>query len=141
MQDTFRSCLVDMDVAIARRAWAVAFPHLPRLGDDHDVLVVLHYARTQANSIALRLRAYSHRWLLERDYPSGLPDHLRQSAERLYPVVVGVVGVSTRTRTPLAMAVRDAMNNAVMECYADGHQEPEIVRPRMLEKRQHVLRM
>lgn len=139
MQTVFHSCLVDLDIETARKAWAVAFPHLSPLVSDNDVLSTLHYARTQAESIRFAMRAYSHRWLLDHGLPSGLPDRLKPSAERICPAVVGCVGIATKTRTPLALAVRDAMEYAVNECYADGHREPEVVRPRMMELRTRVL--
>lgn len=139
--DAFRQCLDELDTVRARRAWAAAFPAYPPLGSDAEVLRVLHFSRTKASSIVLRKRAYSHRWLLERGLPSGLPDSLKPSAERLYPVTVGCVGVATKTRSPLAVEIRGAMEYAVNETYADGHaKQPEIVRGRMMEMRQRVLR-
>lgn len=141
MQSAFRECLDRLDVETARKAWAAAFPAYPPLGDDGSVLKLLHYARTSAESMRLQERAYSHRWLLERGFPSGLPDHMRPSAERMYPRVEGCVGISTRTQSALAREVRGAMEYAVEETYADGHRHhPHVVKARMMERRSWVLR-
>jgi hypothetical protein len=74
---------------------------------DAEALVTLHHARTQAESIALKLRAWSHRWLLEHGYPSGLPDHLKPSAERIYPRVVEGVGISVNFRSPILQPITE----------------------------------
>ena len=139
--DAFRQCLDELDIVRARRAWAAEFPAYPPFGSDAEVLSVMHFARTKADSIMPRKRVDSHRWLSERGLPSGLPDYLKPSAERLYPVHVGCVGIATKTRSPLAAEIRGAMEYAVQETYADGHAEqPEIVRGRMMEMRERVLR-
>lgn len=138
-----RRCLEDVDVAGIRALWAHVSPNLPQPKTDDQALVVLHHARTQAQSIPLKLRAYSHRWLLERGYPTGLPDQLKPSAERLYPRVEGAVGISVNIRGPLAPAaplIRVAMEDAVKECYADGHKTTDIVKPRMMEARSKAFR-
>jgi len=62
--------------------WAGIFPNEPQPQDDAATLATLHYARTLANSVPFKLRAYSHRWLCERNLPSGLPDALKPKAER-----------------------------------------------------------
>lgn len=99
-------------------------------------------ARTAAGSIALQLRAYSHRWLLDNGYPSQLSDDLKPRAERLYPKVEGVVGISVNSKYPAVQrAIEGAMQNAVIETYADGHRdEPEVVRARMMEARERERR-
>lgn len=140
MQDVFRDCLSKLDVATARDAWSAQFPQYPPLGSDDDVLTVLHYARTQAESSPLRDRAYSHRWLTDRNYPSGLPDHLRSSAERMYPVVVKAVGVAYKDGSPLDLAVCGAMNRVIEEFHADGGDlESPVLRELMLKARSRVL--
>jgi len=138
-----RRCLLDLDVAAIRALWAQQ-AHLPQPATAAEALASLHYARTAAESIPLEARVYSHRWLLDHDLPSGLPDELRHRAERLYPVVhegvaIVVMGTSPLTRE-VAPLIRSAMGDAVEECYADGRREPEIVRPRMLEARALVTR-
>ena len=87
-----------------------------------------------------RKRAYSHSWLRERFLPSQLPDELKPRAERMYPVVFGAVGISTKTRSPLALAVRGAMEDVVLEAYADKRTQPAFLRGRMREARAKVLR-
>ena len=91
----------------------------------------MHHARTQAESIALRLRAYSHRWLVERGLPTGLPDRLRPSAEQICPITVGAVGISVNTKNewlqPAVLEVRTAMEHAVEDAYAEGRRDPVFV--------------
>ena len=59
----------------------------------------------------------------------------------MYPRVEGCVGISTRTRSALAREVRGAMEYAVEEAYADGHKnQPHIVKARMMERRERILR-
>src|SRR6266403_1167373 len=101
MYSAFRRCLIDLDVAAARKLWAQTRPGFVRPDNDKEMLIVLHHARTQASSIALRQRAWSHRWLLDHGYPSGLPDKLKPRAERIYPRVVEAVGISVNARSEL----------------------------------------
>jgi hypothetical protein len=103
---------------------------------------VLHRARTEAESVSLPARAWSHRWLAERSLPSGLPDALKPKAERLYPVVhEGVlIGVKAQSELmkPAAAEIQREMEGAVAEAYADGRTTPEFVRRRMFEARQRA---
>jgi len=139
MQAEFRRCLVDLDVATARKLWAETRPGFVQPKNDHETLVMLHHARTQARSVPNKLRYYSHRWLSDHGMPSGLPDGERPSAERMYPKVVEGVGISVNTRNeflqPIVGQVRSAMEYAVADAYADGRTEPEFVRVRMFEAR------
>lgn len=132
-----------MDVGGAIALWAVACPHLPVPGAD-EAVVVMHMARTGAASLDLRHRAYSHAWLRDNDYPSQLPDEMRPRAERMYPKIADSVGISVNTSSdlfrPIVPLVERAMSDAVLECYADGHRESEVVRPRMFEARRDVVR-
>ena len=106
---------------------------------------MLHHARTQAASMPLNLRAYSHRWLLDHGYPSGLPDELKPRAERIYPRVASAVGISVNVRSafmkPVAEALRGAMSDAVMDAYADGKTDPAFVSARMREAREKIMRI
>jgi hypothetical protein len=123
--------------------WESIAPHLPQPRNDAEVLTSIHCARTYAQSIAFRLRAYSHAWLVERGLPSGLPDYLRPSAERMYPRVVDAVGIAVGApphRRELGLAVRHAMSDAVEDCYADGNKDPAFVKARMFEARLKVMR-
>lgn len=132
-----RRCLVELDIEGMVRAWGRAWPGLPVPATRGEVLVALHIARTAAASVPIRLRAYSHRWLTDQGYPSQLPDHLKSRAERLYPKVEKSVGISVNSKYPVVKyAIQTAMEQAVLEAYADGHRdEPEKVRQRMLEAR------
>lgn len=138
--DDMRLFLETLDVESARRLWRQVSPHLPQPESEEDALIVLHYARTNSSSIAFKMRAYSHRWLTERNIPSGLPDYLRPSAERLYPRVVDGVGISVLSTNeimrPVAKMVRGAMEDVVMDSYANGDTEPKLVKGRMLEARE-----
>ena len=135
-----RRCLLDIDVAGVKALWAHLAPHLPQ-PDDAQALAALHVARTAAESMPLAKRAYSHRWLTERNLPSQLPDRLKPSAERLYPETVGAVGISANSKhLAVKQGVQEAMQNAVEDCYANGDTDPLIVKPRMMEARAKELR-
>lgn len=140
-QSDMRRCLEELDVVAARQMWAALSPHLPQPSTDADVLATLHMARTAAESMPLRSRAYSHRWLQDRGLPSRLPDHMKQPAERLYPRVVGSVGIAVKSRhVEVVEGVRGAMEYAVHDCYAMGDEDPAIVKPQMMAARQRELR-
>lgn len=133
-----RRCLEDLDVAGIRRLWNHVAPHQPVPTKDEHVLVAAHHARTQAESMPLKARAYSHQWLSERGFPSALPDRLKPAAVRLYPVIAAAVGISVNTKSeifkPAIPLIRGAMERAVLECYADGHKDdPAIIKSRMME--------
>lgn len=140
----FRRCLEQLDVAGVRALWRHMSPHLAQPKTDAEALFTLHHARTQTESIAIKLRAWSHRWLLDNGYPSGLPDHLKPSAERIYPRVVESVGISVNFLSPvlkpIGKLVRGAMENAVLDAYAEKRTEPEFLRARMAEARQTAIR-
>jgi hypothetical protein len=139
-QAELRRCLIDCDVAQLRKLWAHIAPQWPQPKTERDMLVALHIARTNTNGIPFRARAYSHRWLIDGGWPSGLPDHLKPKAERIYPRVVGAVGISSMggpgVKTHFNRAIEKVMGDAVLETYADGHEnQPHIVKARMMEKR------
>jgi hypothetical protein len=140
--DAFRRCLIDLDVVGICDLWFHVAPHLPQPKNNDEALTTLHYARTQASSIPLRLRCYSHAWLCERGLPSGLPDCWKPKASRLYPHKVEAVGVAVMASSPAdlvrARAIEKAMSNAVLECYADGERSPRIIKARMAEARRAV---
>lgn len=135
-----RRCLIDLDVKGIRRIWAAIAPHLPQL-KPADALPALHLARTSAASVPFNLRAYSHRWLTERALPSHLPDNLKPKAERMYPVVVGGVGISVNSKhIEVKTGVQGAMEYSVLDSYANGDTEPDLVKRRMFEARDKELR-
>jgi len=140
--DAFRRCLIELDVVGVCDLWFHVCPHLPQPKNNEEVLVTIHYARTTAQTVPLKLRCYSHAWLTERGLPSGLPDWWRPKAARLYPHQVTAVGVSVKAlseaNAPLARAIEKAMSDAVQECYADGVTDPDIVKSRMDAARQRV---
>jgi hypothetical protein len=140
-----RRCLEEVDVAGIRALWRRIAPGMPHLKNDHEALIALHYARTKSNWLRLTNRFYSHRWLLDHNMLSGLPDHLRPSAERIYPRVISSVGISINMRSellqPVVPLIRTAVENAVNEAYADGKGDDiPFVKRRMAEARKTVTR-
>lgn len=137
--DEMRRCLEQQDLAGLCRLWAHVAPHLPPPKTQDDARKTMHIARTQAESLAFVFRAYSHAWLTEHGLPSMLPDHLKPSAERLYPRVVSAVGISVNARDPefqpAAKLIERAMSDAVADAYADGRTDPTFVAARMGEAR------
>lgn len=138
---SFRNALIDLDVPLVRKLWAFVSPHMAQPRSAEDALIALHMARTTAESVPLNLRAYSHKWLTERSLPSRLPDHLRPSAERIYPIVVGAVGVIVGSKHDTVREnVRGAMEYAVLDCYANGDENPDIVKPQMMAAKEKELK-
>jgi hypothetical protein len=140
----FRDCLEDGDFRRMRTLFATVAPHLPQPQTDEQAEISLHMARTQTASLGFSLRAWSHKWLRERNLPSQLPDFLLPAYERLYPTVVDGVGIAVRATRPervdQAIAVRTSMENAVLEMFADGVRDPTRVSARMMEARDKTLR-
>ena len=140
MQAAFRHVLESGDVEDFRAIQARCFPHQYQPKTDEEAAFSLHYARTQADFLSLRHRAWSHRWLLERGYPSGLPDALKPKAERLYPRIAEGVGIAVKTSSallkPAAKELQRVMGEAVEDIYADDpHPNPALVSARMAEAR------
>jgi|SRR5215467_1161741 len=133
--DAFRRCLIEFDVVGICDLWFKVSPHLPQPKNNEEALVTIHYARTAAGTIPVRLRCYSHSWLAERSLPSALPDWLKPKAARLYPHEVKAVGIAVKamseTSVSRARAIEKAMSNAVLECYADGVHDPDVIKARM----------
>lgn len=141
----FRGCLQTLDLNRARKLWAHVFAHLPPPGTDEELEQQLHLARTQTRSLTLNERAYSHRWLTERMLPTGLPDHERASAERMYPAPARAVGISLNTRNeiikPILVHVREAMEYMVHDAFAEGKaDDSNFIRNRMNEAKNQTLR-
>jgi hypothetical protein len=138
MHEHFRQALETLDAALLRKIWAHVMPNMPQPASDEDTLKSAHYARTLMDKMPFKLRAYSHQWLMERGLPSGLPDHLRPSAQRLYPVTVMAVGVAVKSKwEEVRLGIQSAMNNAVLEAEGDGKlgDSPHVKR-RMSEARE-----
>ena len=140
-----RQCLLDVDVVTMRKLWAHLKPNFPQPDSDIGVEISIHYARTVTRTIGFKDRAYSHAWLAERALPSGLPDHLRSRAERMYPRVVPGVGLSINYSSPgmhpVKIAVQSAMEDAILEVHADGKIiDSVLVKQRMAEARKRVFK-
>jgi hypothetical protein len=137
--DAFRRCLIDLDVVGICDLWFHVAPHLPQPKNNDEALATIHYARTHARTIPVRLRCYSHAWLCERGLPSGLPDWLKPKAARLYPHSVNAVGIAVKAMSEAsvsrARAIEKVMSTAVLECYADGVTDSDVIRARMNEAR------
>lgn len=96
----FRRCLLELDVVGIRRLWKHVASHLPQPSSDDEALVMLHMARTAAQSVPERLRAYSKAWLAERERAKvanavGIsirsPEHRRSQAEDAKAAMADVV--------------------------------------------------
>jgi hypothetical protein len=139
-----RRCFLELDVPAVRRLWKYVSPNMPQPTSDREALMSLHYGRTTMPSIPFKLRAYSHRWLHDNNFPSGLPDALRPRAERMYPQVADAVGISANSTSkllrPIMEHVQVAMADAVRECYADKRTEPPFVRARMHEAKVRTIK-
>ena len=137
MSNEFRRCLEECDTKSFRSISATVSPHLPQPDNDSEALITIHMARTQSESIAFRLRAYSHRWLTDQGLPSQLPDQLKPKAERIYPKIVQAVGISVNMSSPelqpAAKLIEHAMGQAVEDCFANGDTDPVLVSLRMAE--------
>ena len=143
MHDRFRQALIECDVTAVRQLWAFVSPQLPQPKDNAETLIGIHVARTGAKSIPVKDRLYSHAWLTERALPSQLPDHLKQSAERVYPSIVDGVGIAvkaTQDKHDLGKALTRAMSDAVADCYANGDRDPVLVKAQMMMARAKVYR-
>jgi hypothetical protein len=140
----FRAALASGDARAVRKAAAVAMPHLPQPATDEEAEVLMHIARTEAKSLPLKLRAWSHRWLTERGHPSHLPDELKPKAEQVHPVIAEGVMVAVLAQTeemkPFAKRLEREMSKAVEDAYANGDTAPAIVRERMQEARSRTYR-
>lgn len=139
-----RRCLEQIDVVGIRELWQHVSPHLLQPQSDLEALAAIHMARTSSQSLAFKLRAYSHRWLLDHELPSQLPDELKPKAERIYPVVARAVGISVNSKSelfkPIVSMVRGAMEDSVKESYADGRTDPVFIKTRMMEARKTVVK-
>lgn len=138
--DAMQRCIRDCDAALAMRIWKHERPDAPQPENIHQATMMLHYARTVLNNIPHKERFWSHRWLIDNNYPSGLPDHLKAKAERMYPTAVGAVGIASGSgpgsKGPFNYAIEKVMCDAVLEMEADGHKlDSPVVKARMLEKR------
>lgn len=141
--DSVRQCLLEFDLPTMRKLWKHLAPHFPQPGSDEEMTISMHHARTLSRSLPLRARAYSHAWLTERAFPSGLPDELRPVAERMFPRVADAVGIavlsihsSEEPKRLAGEAVRDIMSGVVMDHYSsDRPRDPTRIKTDMLRAR------
>lgn len=139
MQNAFRRALETMDAGWLMKLWKHVSPNLPQPANMEEATVTLHYARTQAESMPVKERRYSHAWLTERGLPSGLPYDLQPKVER--PTVVSAIGVAISHQPrkgeakERASLVLDAMTYAAGEMHADGERDPARIRKHILAAR------
>lgn len=137
MVPEFRQLLEDGDVDGLWQAWGRVAPHLPQPKSREQAEITMHIARTAAASIPESARLYSHRWLTERSLPSQLPGDM-------LPRIVEAVGISVNFRSsylqPAATEVRTAMENAVLDRFAMGDNNPLVVQAAMAEARDKTMR-
>lgn len=139
----FRRCLLELDARGIMLLWKHVSPHLEQPKDENEAWIILHRARTQAESIPLRLRAYSHRWLMDNGHQSGLPDHLKPKAEQLCPRIVSAVGIAVKASSefmrPLVPIVQSAMSDAVLDAYANGISDADVIKKSIMRARVRTL--
>lgn len=132
------------DVQGCRQYWHKHAPDMPQPETREQAEIVMHMARTAAESVAFSHRAWSDRWLEERGLPSQLPDELKPEARRTHPRIVEAVGVSVNFRSavlaPAAAEIEGAMSAAVADCFANGDRDPVLVKARMFEVRDQAMR-
>lgn len=145
VSSAFRQALNEADGARLLGIWGHVFPDLPQPRDKEAAEVILHKARTEAESVRLEARLYSHAWLTERMHKSGLPDDLRPPGERVSPLIVRSVGVAVKTtssfpdRIEEAKAVEKVMAAAAGEMVRRGIYDRATIAPVMWQKRREFL--
>jgi hypothetical protein len=141
-----KQCLEEVDVIGIRKLWFEVRPNMPQPATDYEALVSIHMARTNFPTLTARQRYYSHRWLLDHNMPSLLPDKEKPSAEKMYPKIVSGVGISVSGREldpelSVAPHIQHAMEYAVEEAYAEGKQDDILhIKHRMLLARKKVIK-
>lgn len=145
MNDHFREALLNLDVHVLRRMWSYLAPNMPQPKTDQECLATAHIARTAMQSIPLKARAYSYRWLVERGYPTQLPDNLKPEAERMYPTFVEAVAISCKSTNkalqPVFDLVRGAMEDVVKDAYAGSKRvDADRLKAAMMETRQKTIK-
>jgi hypothetical protein len=140
-----KQCLEEMDVEGIRSLWHLIAPKMPQPKTDFEAMCSLHMARTSMKVLTPRQRYYSHRWLLDNNVMSLLPDEEKPAAERMYPQVNSSVGISVNGKSEISRLVaphiQSAMEYAVMDAYADGRKDDiPFLRKRMMEARKTVVR-
>lgn len=144
-RSAFRRALAEGDVAMLWRLWGKLNPGAYQPANWQEAEIQLHLARAAADSVAIRLRCYSHHWLKERGLASPLPEALKPDAERFQPKVASAVGFAWTSTSEYLRAARPAVMAAVgqriEEMAADGMLEtqPDKVRAEMMLTKNRVL--
>ncbi len=138
----FRAALYDADVRRTRHLWAQVSPDMPQPESDGEAEVIMHQARTAADSVPIQKRIYSHAFLAERGLPSQLPEGMKPPRERNGPPVIfpaALIGVGTLSsncdRREEAKAMERAMADAVGDMITSGIIDRERIAKRMWEAR------
>jgi len=121
----FRRCLAALDIAGIRKLWRDAAPHLPQPQSDDEVLETMHRARAKMTTIPAAARAYSERWLAER--------------ERMR--IAEAVGYATNTKdTGLRAALIGGVARTVGVALAGGvaPSDAKTLRPLMMDARAKI---
>lgn len=142
-----RETLATGDVPRLMSIWGAINPAMPQPESYEEGEVILHQARTSAESVALEKRLYSHAFLDERGYPSGLPDALRPPRERKGPsvifsaVLVAVGTTSTREdRRQEARAIEAVMSQAAGEMVSSGILDRDRIVAHMWQARDNFIK-
>ena len=133
-------CLEECDVVAIRKLWRHIALYLHQPATDHEAEATIHRARTEMPSMRFRLRAYSHRWLVDNGYPSALPDELRPRAERIYPSIVEGVGIAVKTSSPIKKIILEAMSVSVLDAYTEKIVNPIFVKERIMAAREKTIK-
>lgn len=141
-----RRALEDGDAVEVARVYDAAYPKLPRLAGKDEAEVVMHQARTAAESMRIEKRLYSHAWLVERGLRSKLPDDLKPPGEKVKPVIFSAVGVAVKSLSSRADRVEEAreiervMVRAAGQMVRDGITDRARIAPVMWQARENFIR-
>lgn len=141
----FRGALAAGDVGRCMVLWAGAFPEMPQPRNKAEAEIMMHMARTNAASVSLEKRLYSHSWLTERGYRSQLPDDLLP--EPRGPLIVPAVGISVNTsskrpdRKEEAKFIESVMAEAAADAMLSGVTDPKRVSRIMWQARDKAVRI
>lgn len=118
---SFLRCMLELDISGMRKLYAHTHPHLQG-GSDTQVLVALHMARTMADNVSIKMRQYSHAWLVAGGHHSSLPDHLKPKGEQVRPRVVPATGFAmmfgSKILKPLIPHVEGKVHEVILDAYA-----------------------
>lgn len=146
LQAELRDALERGDAGAVRSIYHRLYPAMPQPTDHSEDMVVLHQARTAAESVSLAKRLYSHAWLTERGLQSGLPNALRPPAEQRQGRVVAAVGVSygSKSRRPdrveEAAEIERVMARAAGDLIREGITDRARIAPAMWAARERFIK-